>query len=362
MTTEATHQVDEDTAAPDGAAEEEAAAWAEFDAEEAKGGDATGPSDTDRQDAVHDEENGSEAETEADTSAAPETDGDAKVGTDTDKGEAPDGDKSSGSDADKDQADIWANATPEQRAAYEAARKDNEKLLHENKSHRGRLSALQSRINRAQPTVPRESSPGAESQSAKRAENFLESDDWKTFKEEYGEVAAPIGAAFEQVLGTVKTLESQLSAINTDRRQDAVADQEAVLDQDHADWRDVVADNETAFVDWVNAQPRHIKEAAIRNQSEIVDAAEAADVISRFKAHIDWKPKEDSPGEGDGQTDADEGRETGDGNQADQLSGKRQRQLEAGTGTRTKGISVSNGIPEEGDPDKIWAQMDKAGL
>src|SRR5690606_2070633 len=43
--------------------------------------------------------------------------------------------------------DLWANAAPEQRAAYEAAQEQIKKLEQAERSNRGRISAMQRQMN-----------------------------------------------------------------------------------------------------------------------------------------------------------------------------------------------------------------------
>jgi hypothetical protein len=121
------------------------------------------------------------------------------------------------------------------------------------------------------------------------------------------------------------------------------------LAEQHPDWQDVTADR--GFADWIQSQPRHIQEAVARNATEIVDAAEAADVVGRFKAF-----RSAQPGAARQETSAGNGRaDTGN----NRLAGRRQRQLESASAARTRGPGAANGIPEDGDPTQLWKQFDE---
>ena len=89
-----------------------------------------------------------------------------------------------------------------------------------------------------------------------------------------------------------------------------------------------------------------------------MDAAEAADVVSRFKA---FRSAQSDAGSDTLDADDTEGPadDKGKGDGTTQLTGKRQRQLEAASTTRTGGPGAAHGIPEDGDPEEIWKAYDR---
>ncbi len=99
----------------------------------------------------------------------------------------------------------------------------------------------------------------------------------------------------------------------------------------------------------MKTQPRHIQEAAYRNANEIVDAAEAADVVSRYKAFR--QPQQQNINASPPNTERDANNQ--------RLLGKRQRQLESAATARSRGPGVATGIPEDGDPETLWKQFDE---
>lgn len=355
--TDATRQQD-DAAAPDdaGAAVDESALWTELEAQDApRGDDGTAPSDRDRDADVHDGDGG--ADQGSDPGAAA---GDAADGSNTHEGgDRPDGKTPSGDAArQQDQVDIWAAAAPEQRAAFEAAQQQLARLEHENRSNRGRIAALQ-RQTAAAPRQAASAEAAAGRDAGSGTGDFLASDDWKSFEKEYPEVAGPLGKVVGALEQKATRFEKELSAIGDDRRQQALDEQGSLLTGQHPDWQQVVGGNQDSFRSWLDHQPRHVRDAAVRNAEEVVDAEEAADVVGRFKAFLAARQN----GTGGDRGSADERPlQGGNGNhQAQQpLSDKRKRQLESASTARSRGPGAATGIPD--DEEGAWKAFEKMGL
>lgn len=338
------------------AGKDEAELWSEFDRAEAATDGGASP-----------EKSGEEA-AEAAAEGADDTDDGSAPADAKPQGEAPATDDRSADAADPGQTqgnDLWASATPEQKAAFEAAQTQLRKLEQAERSNRGRLSAMQRQLNDF--TAGRDPSPPAARKAADGQGNdgkadggFLASDKWKRFEGEYPEVAGPLGELIGDLQSQLKRQDTQLSAIGNERREDALDEQEELLLEAHPDWEQVTEKPE--FGPWLVDQPRHIREAALRNGDGVVDAEEAADVLSRFKSYL--KEQSDGSGQepaGDGAgADTDTGTDPGNGKP--QLSGKRQRQLESASGARSRGRPgvTSNALPpEDGDPELIWKKFDE---
>lgn len=315
---------------------DDAALWAELDQVESGSPDDTDSSPDNTGGEDDDALAAADAGTDDDSAATRDHGSDDAPGDAGEAGKPP-------ADATPPQAqDLWANATPEQRAAYEAAQQDIEKLQQAERSNRGRLSALQRQINELtrKPAAPPAADKGQGDDKATLPE------EWKGFQEEYPEVAAPVAKAISALQEQLTRANKELSAIGIERRQTALAEQAQLLAQAHPDWEQIGATPE--FVDWVHTQPRHIQEAAYRNADSIVDAAEAADLIGRFKAERGSGSQRTAPAT------------TGQGNSPNnRLSGKRQHQLDSAASARSKGPSVASGIPEDADEETIWRQFDK---
>ncbi|WP_022727229.1 hypothetical protein [Fodinicurvata sediminis] len=341
------------------AGKDEDALWSEFDeAEQSAASDDAGegspPPDEGRAEDAGDEWSAADAE------SAQDRDNDSA----SDNGQAPDGNASGEAetgDTQQNDTELWANATPEQRAAFEAAQQEKERLQHQLRSNSGRISALQRQLNEIQAAQANPQQQAASSEAAGQQgqgegqegegqeDGFLASEDWQSFREEYPEVAAPLEKVVGNLQAEITRQNKELSAIGQERRQSALEEQADLLSEAHPDWQEVTSNQ--AFVDWLNDQPRHIREAAYRNGQDIVDAEEAADVVGRFKAQ--------QQSQGGGPTQQAAPRSNGQGSGNNKLAGKRQRQLESASATRSRGPGPATGIPEDGDPEQIWKQFDE---
>lgn len=245
----------------------------------------------------------------------------------------------SGRDRDSDE---WASAPPELKPRIQKLAEERKLIGQENHRNRQQIGQLKAELAELRRQVsPHTGATGADAQRAADG-SYLESDEAKRFREEYPEIASPL-------LKVIGTLESKLNGIErhvqTDvRRQEvaAVAEQEVLLRETHPDYLDVVSKNVDKYVSWLETQPRHIREAAQRNARDIVDASEAADVVSRFKASLGEQ--------GEARTVTKE---------ATPPSGKRQRQLISAIAPQSRGPATTAEIPEDGDPDALWDAMDR---
>jgi hypothetical protein len=325
-------------------AADDAELWNEFDDDEA---DAAASSASDESSSDDDEQDtGDDAADDGDEFEESET-GSADQ---QDSQPAASGSDARASDHNAGESDLFANATPEQKAAFEAANEKLRKLEQSDRSQRGRVSALSRRLEELQRAKPQGPAPAAYPQSTSdddpENDTFLNSEDWSSFKDEYPEVAGPIGNIIGQLQAQVANQGKRLSAIGEDRTQEALLEQRALLEESHSDWEDVVRGE--GFQPWLAEQPRYVQEAVVRNANDIVDAVEAADIIGRFKAsHPDLfgtsqhggSPSGDSQGNG---------------------SGRRARQVtSARSGRPSGGPGVATGIPEDGDEQAIWKAFDK---
>ncbi len=260
-------------------------------------------------------------------------------------------------DEDSSADELWATATPEQQAAHEAAQTQIKKLEQSDRSTRGRFASMQRQLNefnKREPEPPPAAADAAadDGEGKPDAEGYLATENWKSFTAEYPEVAGPVGELLAGMQSKLDRNDKELAAIGDGRRQDALDEQQVILEKDHSDWHEVIsADDGAPFRSWLDDQPRMIQEAGHRNAKEIVDAAEAADLVSRFKAFrsdaVDEEPPAGTP------------KPDGEGTEKTRLSGKRQRQLATASSTRTGGPGAAHGIPEDGDPEAIWAAFDK---
>ena len=238
------------------------------------------------------------------------------------------------------QADIWANATPEQKAAYDALVSDRAKLEQKARSAEGRATAHQRKIDELYRQM-QPSANGADAsrlQQARRTLTAVESD--------YPEIINPVA----QVLDAVNENINQLSAAEQRRREAAeaelaeiVRDEEAKLAEVHPDWQDVLSKHGgPQFAAWVEDQPSRYRDAFVRNANAIVDSASVAEFIGAYKAHLGIVPAT-APAAPPLAT------------QPNPLTDRRARQLAAtASPTASARRPVVSGIPEDADDEAAW--------
>lgn len=148
--------------------------------------------------------------------------------------------------------DIWADAKPEQRAAFEAAQIRIANLEHSDASQRGRLSALTKKLE-GQSKAP---AKGAKDEVAE----ILGSKDFQTAEKEYPEVMAPVKAVLEKVAAVVKPLAekveqntTKVTAITNERTREEMIEQEKVVLTAHADYPEIRQSD--AFAKWFKSAP-----------------------------------------------------------------------------------------------------------
>lgn len=345
--------------------EDSAALWAEF--AEAEGDSPS--SDEDRDDGWSDDKSDGR-------SAAHE----APDGADADDPDASaSGESAAGQDQDSEED--WTNASPEDlRAAVVAARQELASRDHKIRSERGRVSAMHRHLEEARQRIAelesRSAPTGADGGKQRGgggsapegdqqgAGELLSSEDWQRAREEYPDLLGPVESAFRtmrdelsQVRKELDPLKQGLSSQEAQRREAFVEEQTTLLTEAHPDWMDLTQKHGNEFSAFVEQAPRHVREAALRNWNQIVDASEAADVFGRFKDHLGQQTNAESERAGGGSAgprapSAPEGA-GGAGNRP--LDGRRQRQRQSAASTRSGSPSPASGIPKDGDPDAIWA-------
>lgn len=325
--------------------------WKEFDDVE-EAGAKDGAATADGAPVAADTDDAGETKEAADATSQPRDDAQAKGGEVDPPASAAKPEKGAQSEQEDETPIDWSKAPPEVRKAYEKLEADRNKLQQSERSQRGRVSTLQRQLNE-QAARERQRQAGAgpqtgadKSKPAAKTDPLLDDPEIKAVVDEYPEVAKPILKAVRQVA------ERQAQRDQVDEDKARVAHWEAqadLLKEAHPDYQDVIAADPNAWRDWIQTQPRHVIEAANRNLKEIEDAAEAADVFSRFKA---FRSAQQAPPENGGNA------ETGQG-KTGSLSGRRQRQLDSSSAARGRGPGTARGIPEEGDRDEIWKMFDE---
>ena len=227
--------------------------------------------------------------------------------------------------------DPWARAPEDLRKQYEDVDRERRELLQYRKSNDGRVAALQREINKLKEAPPKAAEPQPPEEKAEDPLALLE-----RLKEDYPEIGQTIAPAILHLSEQLKTAEEKDAARYARLQEQYLADA-------HPDWAEVTSGNADAFVAWVDQQSENRRRQIEENAKAIMDGRVAASIISDFKAHLKTlepepaKPAPPKPSQSD----------------------KRARQLQGAVSARPTGQPrFRPGVPEEGDPQDIWAAIE----
>lgn len=250
-----------------------------------------------------------------------------------------------------EQTDIWAGASEEQKAAFDALKAERDRLDHSARSNSHRVSALQRRINdlsklTEKPTDLGGRKPLAEELSALRS-------DYPELAEPLSKVVGTIESRLvEQEEGRRRAAETERLAAQTELTTLLSAEVKAVNDA-FPNLGQFLKENAQAFKAWTADQPLRIRQAVDNNFHEITNAAEIIPVIAAFDAFLHPEPAPAPAPARNGAAPAPTPNPP--------LNDRRSRQLDATASPhRSGGRPTVSGIPENGDPEEIWKAFDAA--
>lgn len=225
-----------------------------------------------------------------------------------------------------------------------------EKLEQKFRSEQSRSIAQQKRADRLQ----------KELDALKRRQRTTGDTDEETDKsldalsQEYGDVVGPLVDQVKDLKSRQKDL-SNLEKQRLETIEGELADIQAVetakFEEAHSDGMDVIAQNAGVFRDWIEDQPKIVRDAFQANLNGITDGTGAAMVVSRFKAAIsEAAAGAETKAEDPPQTDT-------------RLASRRRRQLDGAKATRsTSSQKAAGDIPPDTDDEealwKYWAGKD----
>ena len=256
-------------------------------------------------------------------------DGDRRAAAGEDEDDAP-GDEPAVSEADDDESPsseegeaeedpVLANAPPE-------TRKYIEKLHNDLKAAHGRVRALM------KGTAKR----GTSADLKKAGEDMQKTREaLEQAKTEYPDVVGPVIDRLDSIAEKVDAIDSDSEA---QRLALLEAEQNLLLER-HPDAFDVIEKNADTFREWVEDQPKRIRDAVAQNVDAIIDADAVSEVVNEFKAFLSGG--ESAPAEHETRN-----------SRADH---KRQRKLAGARTTRTTGQKRTvDPPPESDDPEAQW--------
>jgi hypothetical protein len=243
--------------------------------------------------------------------------------------------------------DIWDNASPEQREAFERLKAEKDDLANRRSGQDRKIRDLNLALMKlsARP-APSKTTDGADGNT----EPIDLGEKWGDFKEEYPEVAGPIEQMLAEQGRQINALSGQLSSMGQTAIQSVIRDNESRLDERFPGWAEIAGSQE--FGKWASTQSRMVQDALRRNANAIVDYDDAADILQRFKDATGW-----------GTTAHPNATPVPDPASTTNPSKRRDRQLTSTAGRAPKrGAAVATGIPEDGDREMLWNMWEKAGF
>jgi hypothetical protein len=249
-------------------------------------------------------------------------------------------------------AGIWSGASEAQLAAYRS-------LEHGARSNAGRISALNRRIAELQAQQPEPPAAGTgNGADPGPAKPLPTGKAWETLAADYPEIAeamqAALGESYAQIEARNARVERVLASLEEHRATSEAYESEDALEALSPGWREFLDEHRASLTPWIQAQPRHMQEAFQRNVAQIVDPAEAADVIGRFRQAVHAA----QTGAGASHPPA---VSTATPQSSAPLSARRQSQRLSAQPIRSATPAAAvNGIPD--DEKAAWAYYERVGM
>jgi hypothetical protein len=184
-----------------------------------------------------------------------------------------------------DNSDIWANAPPELKAAYEQERRDAELRF---KSVQGRQSAADRELERLRAEhaeMQRRLQSNPSSKEANQGTSESETPDpYKQLVEDYPEIAGPLVENLKKLQSELSQVQQGVGTFQQERELTYYKQQQDLLTEKQPDWLTVLGDER--FGGWLQEQPKAVQETFERNSKAIVDGNEAAWLVGQFKTAL----------------------------------------------------------------------------
>ena len=252
-------------------------------------------------------------------------------------------------------ADIWANATEEQRSAFEAIRKENETTKSNWKRMSGTVSSYQRQIDDLKRQIQPASQEGKADEKKgddadKADESILDDPEFTQAADDYPEVFGPVKKAISILERRTKTAidradraERELSGISQERRDATLEVQAQIVAEAHPDYSSIAGSQQ--FADWYKTQPRLVQDGVQRNAKRIVDGSEVAYIVDLYKSSTGIKTETTKqPSSGKTPTSGTDPR--------------RKHQLESASTPSSRGpAKVQGGVPD--DEQAAWEYFER---
>ncbi|MDO8534614.1 MAG: hypothetical protein Q7S17_07730 [Xanthobacteraceae bacterium] len=230
--------------------------------------------------------------------------------------------------------DIWAAATPEQRAALDRM---NDTI----KATNARNSHLQKQINASRKPAATSATGKDASTAAPATGAGPASERFKKAKSEYPEVMEPVDDRFSVLEENNRRLTETVQSFTAAQFRQHAAEQKVLVVGVHPDYDRVAQSPE--FHAWYEQALPYQRVGVERNAREIVDGREVIALVKDFKADTGFGSTSAAPAD------------TGKGDSATAAPDTRQRQLTSAASPRTKGPQAARGgLPAADDREGSW--------
>ena len=228
------------------------------------------------------------------------------------------------------EADEVVDANPV--SELEDLKKERDHYKHGFDANKGRVSALQKKINDLESQLSNPPQPEVKEEIANPSNSGMSDEKWQEFKEEYPEMAEAFEAKLDSlsnnfnariesdVSSRLSTIQKELEPLKQEAHDDYVKGQLAVLTEKHPDWQAVASSDN--FNKWIVEQSEKVQD--LMNS---LDARDAASVFDLYKTHSNHAQKM----------------------QEQKISDNRQSRLQSNVGVKAKSSKTGAGIPSEFD-------------
>lgn len=225
-----------------------------------------------------------------------------------------------------------------------------ERLQHQLSSEQGRTAKQRREIERLQSQIAKaETTPSDQGSNTSDSREELEQR-LNQAKEDYPDVIGPLA-------DMIKSMESRFDELSTrdiqdlqakrDTLDELAAEEEGRFLEEHPDGFDVVTENREVFNQWIEDQPKQLRDIFKANTDLIVDGTGAALLVSRFKQSLLDAGADPSPAH----------------QEKSRLNARRQKQLDGARSARTGNRQAkTSDIPSEADDETLfdyWVQKDE---
>jgi hypothetical protein len=209
----------------------------------------------------------------------------------------------------------------------------NERLRHSIESDKGRISALTKKTAYLQAKLDRLESTKREIQTTATTPETKQG--LAKVKDEYSDFSplVEMAEANDKVLSQIVANADADIEDTKGQLKELIDQQNQIFMNEHPDGLKVIADNAAVFREWIQDQPRQIRDAFKRNEVDIVDGQSAALVVASFKESLQLAATGNAPAP----------------NSTSTLQARREKQLAGAQSQRSTAATITTPAPGPGD-------------